>query len=86
MQPSATQAVEWVLSKKNKRLLSEQRKYRPRLFYGKDAEGQIIVGARMASKWRYYRKRDANGRNVTWNRDTNAARNIRYKGTFQLFK
>lgn len=82
--PSATQAINGVLSKKNNRLLSEQRQERPRFLY--DAENQIIVGARKASKWRYYPKRDANGRNITWNRDTNAACNIRYKGTFHLFK
>ena len=76
------QAMGWVHSKKNNRLLSEQRHERPRLLYGKNAENQTIVGVRMASKFKYYQKRDANGLNVTWNRDTNAARNIRYKGTY----
>lgn len=82
VQECAMQAVGGVHSKKNNRLLSEQRHERPRLFYGKNDENQTIVGARMASKFKYYQKRDANGRNVTWNRDTNAARNIRYKGTY----
>lgn len=66
--PCAMQAVGWVFSKKNNRLLSFQRHECPR------------PGIRMASKFQRYEKHDAQGENVTWNRDTNAARNIRYKG------
>ena len=66
--PQGSQAVGTVYSKKNNRLLSLQRHECPR------------PGVRMASKFRYYQKHDAMGQNVTWNRDTNAARNIRYKG------
>lgn len=69
--PCAMQAVGRVYSKKNNRLLSHQRHECPR------------PGVRMASNFRHYRKEDATGENVTWNRDTNAARNIRYKGNFQ---
>ena len=69
--PCAMQAVGHVYSKKNHRLLSHQRSECPR------------PGVRMASKYRLYAKQDAQGKNVTWNRDTNAARNIRYKGKFE---
>lgn len=72
-QACAKQAVGWVYSKKNNRLLSAQRKQCPR-----------IDSVRKASKFKRYVKFDATGQNITWNRDTNAARNIRYKGIFQI--
>lgn len=68
------EAVGWVHSKKGNRLLCKQRKNRP-----------LNDGPRMASKYKRYVKPDAPGiepRNITWNRDINAARNIRYKGMF----
>lgn len=71
--PRAKQAVERVNSKKNKRLLTSQYKYRTR-----------IDGARKASKFRRVQKRDAKGQNVTLNRDTNAARNIKAKQPLKL--
>lgn len=78
----AFKAMGWVLSKKSNRLLSKQRIECPRR------------GIRMASKFKLYRQIDDFAgvwppppRNMTWNRDINAARNIRYKGNclLQLF-
>lgn len=66
--PAAKQAINQIQSRKSNRLLTEQRHERPR------------VGVRMASKYKRYTKRDATGRNRTWNRDVNAGRNIKYKG------
>lgn len=68
----ASEATNWVLSRKSNRLLTRQHIECPR------------PGIRMASKFKLYVKvQQAVGgvaRSITWNRDVNAAINIRYRG------
>lgn len=72
--PESIEAVDRVNSRKSNRRLTEQRRTCPR------------VGVRMASKFQRYEKRPVNGRNMTCNRDINAARNIYYKGDYYQLK
>lgn len=66
--PKAKESAGRIHSKKSNRKVTQQRKNRPR------------PGVRMASKFRRYEKEEVNGRNITWNRDVNAGRNMYYKG------
>lgn len=66
--PEANESAGRIHSRKTNRMLTEQRQTVPR------------PGIRMASKFRRYEQRSANGRNITWNRDINAGRNMYYKG------
>lgn len=68
----AVEAVGWVRSRKSNRRLTKERIERPRQGDG-----------RMASKFKLYTKTpavDGVARSITWNRDVNAGRNIKYKG------
>ncbi|XP_055315807.1 uncharacterized protein LOC129575785 isoform X2 [Sitodiplosis mosellana] len=69
--PEATEAVNHIHSRKTNRQLTKQRK---------KVRRPHRRGVRKASKFRRYKQQPANGRNMTWNRDVNAGRNILYRG------